>query len=373
MNDIIIEVQDIDGNLVASTNDVVGAGDEVLNLDNLVSGDTYFIGVRNFDSAGGIGTFTLCTRFTSASTCDYGAGPYNLCGTYKADYVAADAYRFEFTSTTTFETFTKVQNGSTFLPLGTVPGLAWDDTYDVEISAIYYIENGQDGIDTIEVPTQSPCQIMISAHPLTALRLTDQCANGPRFLGSTVASEPFVCGAIDYKWTFERTDVPELPFDHYRGTSNRFLSLLSVPGLVPGGIYNVTTTPVFAGGEGNPGIVQCMSIVGPLMAFETENSDDHSFEINHKNLSEESSVEFAIYPNPCDGTMINLNLLDFPGEQVEMIVYDATGRVVFNQQFANTGQVNTIINFENTLNTGVYTVMIQSGNLNLTERLVVQN
>jgi len=371
LNDIIIEVQDAMGNLVASKNDVNGAGDEILNLSNLVAGQQYSVGIRNYDSSNGIGMFTACISFANSSTCDYGSGPYNLCGSYKADYVAANAYRFEFTSTTTLETFTKTRNGTTFLQLGTVNGLQWGDTYDVAITAIYYVPNSEGENDTLEILTQSLCEVIIASQPTTSLRPADQCSNGPKFLGSSIASNPFICGVIDYKWTFERTDIAELPFDFYRGSSNRFLSLLTVPGLVAGATYNVTTTPIFAYGEGTPGSTQCLSIVGPQLMFGFD-SENQSTKLVHNRLAIEETT-LGVYPNPFDGRMININLTDMEEELSIITILDVSGRIVYDVQYVATGDLNTLVQFNSQLQTGIYTLVLTNGTKRFTEKLLVNN
>jgi 2',3'-cyclic-nucleotide 2'-phosphodiesterase (5'-nucleotidase family) len=371
-NDIIIELQDANGNLVASQNSISGAGDELLISDLLTAGDTYKIGIRNYDSSEGIGVFSVCISFTSSSTCDYGVGPYSLCAMYKADYVAANAYRFDFTSTSTGDTYSATKIGSTFIILSSVPGLAWGDTYDVEITAIYELLDSEGNPITIEVPTQSPCQIIISNQPNAALRLTDQCSNGPKFLGSTVASNPFICSVTDYKWTFTRTDLSELPIVHYRGSSNRFLHLLTVPGLTPGATYDVRVTPIFASGEGQEGPVTCLSIVGPQMMLTSEVLAETENSTTHRNSTSEMNSDMSIYPNPCDGNMIYLNLTGFDESMVNISIFDMNGKLVHSRTEPSTSLLQTIIHFDQALVSGVYQVVVSNNARTFTEKLLVK-
>jgi len=372
VNDIIIELQDAFGNLVDSENIVAGAGDEVLNISTLTPGDTYLIGVRNYDSNGGIGVFTLCTKSVTASTCDYGYGPYSLCGSYKADYVAANAYRFDFTSTTTLSTYTLTKIGSTFLQLNTVPGLTWQDIYDVEITAIFNIQDGLGNIDAVEVETLSPCQIEVIAQPLADLRAQDRCAAGPRFLGATVAATPHICGVVDYKWTFTRTDMAELPFVHYRGIANRFLKLSTVFGLTAGATYDVTVTPVFSYGEGIAGPVRCMSIVGPIMMAPQPDINGLERTVDNKNMTIDQ-LELGVYPNPNAGDMINVNFVGTEETVILVDIFDAMGKMLFSEQYTVSGSLNTIITFDQPLANGVYFVNFKLNDTIKTERLVVQH
>ncbi|MBL7942519.1 MAG: T9SS type A sorting domain-containing protein, partial [Flavobacteriales bacterium] len=312
------------------------------------------------NSATGIGTFTLCSTFFNASTCDYGPGPYSLCSTFKADYVAANAYTFDFTSTTTFETFSKTKEGSTFLTLSAVPGLKWGDTYDVEITALYYYTNTEGQPDTLSISTQVPCGMSIIAQPLAELRASDRCDNGPRYLGSSVAATPFICSAIDYKWTFTRTDVPELPIVHYRGAANRFLNLNSVTGLVAGGTYDVTIAPVFTGGDGNDGAVQCLSIVGPGM-IETVAGNEIEAEFI-KNITTEIESGFNIYPNPSSGEAFMLHAPELDEEFVFITVNDYAGRTVYQARHIITEDSDIVIVPQQQLASGYYILQLHTGN-----------
>ena len=61
-------------------------------MGNLAAGDNYEVVVS---SASGAGAFGICSQIIDTRA-DYDEGPYDLCDIYKADYVAADDYRFRF-------------------------------------------------------------------------------------------------------------------------------------------------------------------------------------------------------------------------------------------------------------------------------------
>jgi hypothetical protein len=230
------------------------------------------------------------------------------------------------------------------------------------------VENGT-GTENIEVATLSPCQIIINPQPLAELRSQDRCSSGPRFLGQTVAATPHVCGVVDYKWTFTRTDVAELPFDHYRGAANRFLGLGTVSGLVAGATYDVVVTPVFSYGEGVPGATQCMSIVGPVAMPGMSNDNDI---FSNEKIAAEGMIDVAVYPNPSNGEMMYVNLTGIESDVVVMDIVDLTGKLVSSHQFTVDGSLNTIVSFEETLANGVYFVKFNIGSEVRTERFVVQ-
>jgi hypothetical protein len=370
---LTIELFDSGMNSVDLENAVVGNGDEALNIGNLTPGETYWISVSNDDPGSGIGTFTLCVQWLPDTDCDYGPGPYSLCGTFKADWVGANAYAFHFTSTTTMMTYDKTQPSpypGTFLVLSTVPGLEWGDTYDVVIGAVWNLMDGSGAVEAVEVEGTSECQVIISDQPLMVLRPSDNCANhGPHLMGSTIAGQPFVCGAVDYEWEFTRTDVPELPIYHLRGAANRFLTLNTVPGLVPGGTYDVRVRPVFASASSDWGPVDCLSIVGPAMM---EVNEGPVAEAEADKTVETDGFDVALYPNPNNGEMFNLNLTNIESELVLVDMFDMYGRLVYSQQFTVNGALNTVISFDTPLAGGSYSVKITMNGEVRNERMIVQ-
>jgi len=372
MNDIIIELQDAFGALVDSENAQATQGFENLNFGGLVVGNTYIVGVRNSNSAGGIGAYTICVQAIGDSECNYGPGPYSLCNTFKAVWIGGSVnYIFHFTSQTDFSTYTKNNGASTFVVLSTVAGLTWDDTYDVVVGAEYTLSYAG-GMEQVEVLSDNPCFITVNPQPVTVLRPSDNCANfGPHLLGQSVAAQPFVCGAINWKWQFTRTDVPELPIVHYKGNNNRFLTLSAVVGLTLGGTYDVQVAPVFSYGDGDYGTVDCLSIVGPALISE---HNSHNEIANHQTAKVEmEEAAFALYPNPNNGSILNINITDIQSETVMVNITDVMGKVVYQNLFVvNDGSINTIISFDRMLANGLYMVNIDEGEKHFSEKLVVE-
>jgi|GEM_PF-1499706 len=364
--DVFIEVQDIGGAQVATENAHAG-NDETLNIGGLTVGNTYVIGIRAVNSNTGIGPFSLCMHALGASECDYGPGPYTLCQTFKADFVNASQYIFHLTSQTTFITYTKNNGASTFLTLSSVPMLTWGDTYDVEIDAVWNLTNSAGGAEQVIVSTNTPCSLTIVAQPLAKLRTSNNCANfGPHLLAQTVWADPFVCGAINWKWKFTRTDVPELPIIHYKGNSSRNIQLTAIPGLVMGATYDVQIAPVFSYGEGIYGAVECLSIVGPGGMVENDNQIDMDAE-----KIDVSTNEAAIYPNPNNGLMLNLNIAGVEGDFVAIDITDMFGKLVYSNDFAVNNSLNEVIVFDEQLASGMYNVIMFVDGKLITEKLVV--
>jgi hypothetical protein len=51
----------------------------------------------------------------------------------------------------------------------------------------------------------------------------------------------------------------------------------------------------------------------------------------------------ALYPNPNDGALVNLNLTDLTSGQIQIRIIDALGRVVHTRSFSTEGSLNTIL------------------------------
>jgi hypothetical protein len=367
--DVAIDLLDGSLNPVDAENIVAGNGDEILNYGDLTPGATYYISV-----SGNTGAFSICAQWIQDSDCDYGPGPYNLCDLFKADWVLAAGYAFEFTSNTTAITYTYEKAAAlqpnTFVKLSDVAGLTWGDSYDVNCLAFYNLTNGSGATEKVYINSGSVCNITINPAPTMILRPSDNCTNfGPHLLGQTIAGQPFVCGAVDYEWEFTRTDILELPFTKLRGAANRFLNLNTVTGLVAGATYSVRVRPIFSYGPGAYGAADCLSIVGPVgMTTEGPVADQMASE----DKVEVDGIATAIYPNPNAGTMLNINLTGVASEIVNVDVRDQMGRLVHSAQYTvNNGSLNGIITFNKQLAGGMYTITFNADGEVRTERFVV--
>ncbi|MFY8077657.1 MAG: putative metal-binding motif-containing protein, partial [Flavobacteriales bacterium] len=147
-NDILLELQSNAGVLLATENAVAGLGGEVLNFSGLTAGQVYKVGVRNYNSALGIGSYTICVKMLKRGGCDTGNSPawsstLNLCKIFKATWAGSGVqYRFTFVGTSGIalgNTYVKTQN-SDYLTLSTVsPTMPLGCTYSVTVTTIFNI------------------------------------------------------------------------------------------------------------------------------------------------------------------------------------------------------------------------------------------
>jgi hypothetical protein len=382
-NDILLELQSNAGVLLATENAVAGLGGEVLNFSGLTAGQVYKIGVRNYNSALGIGSYTICVKMLKRGGCDTGSSAtwsstLNLCKIFKATWAGSGVqYRYTFVGTSGIalgNTYVKTQS-SDYLTLSTVvPTLPLGCTYNVSVTTIYSLTNAAGGVELIEVPALSACSITMEQEAATALRASDRCSAGPKFRGAIVASLPWVCGVTNWKWEFTELDAGGnavgIPIVYFRGAASNYCNLALVVALQYGKTYAVRTAPVFSYGEGAYGIVQTMCIVGSAGMVLEQGSEVNGNATRDMLVANE--VNMNVYPNPTHGTDVNINLSGVTSDNVQIRVVDAMGRQVWSNRYSVDGVLNTNITFEQPLANGLYFVeAIFNGEVQ-TQRLMVQ-
>jgi hypothetical protein len=377
--DIVIELQTAAGVLVAQENAVAGLGGEILNHYGLTAGQVYKVGVRNYNSALGTGTYSICAKMLKRGGCDYGPGPYSLCQYFKATWAGAagTSYTFTYTGLTgpaAGNVYTRTQNSDICILSSVLPTLPYGSTYSVLITNTYTLNNGAGVAETISVPALAPCSMTTAAQPVTALRTSDRCTAGPRFRGSVVASLPWVCGATNWRWEFTELDAQGnpvgLPITVNRGAASNYINLGTVLQLQYGKTYSVRTAPIlsYTGTNYQWGTTFCMSIVGSAgMIADGSQANNQTVRVETAN-----EVNMSLYPNPTHGTDVNINLSGVDSENVQIRIVDAMGRQVWNNRYSVSGVLNTNITFERPLANGLYMVeAIFNGEVH-TQRMMVQ-
>ncbi|MFM1772590.1 MAG: hypothetical protein RLZZ71_1732 [Bacteroidota bacterium] len=382
-NDVLLELQSNAGVLLATENAVAGLGGEVLNFSGLTAGQVYKVGVRNYNSALGIGSYTICVRMLKRGGCDTGSSPawsstLNLCKIFKATWAGAGVqYRYTFVGTSGIalgNTYTKTQSSDYLVLSSVVPTIPLGCTYSVTVTSIYNLVDAAGNTEQIEVPALSACSITMEATPSTALRASDRCVNGPKFRGAIVASLPWVCGVTNWKWEFTELDAGGnavgIPIIYYRGAASNYCNLGLVVALQYGKTYAVRTAPVFSYGEGAFGTVQTMCIVGSAGMVLEQGSEVNGNATRDMLVANE--VNMSLYPNPTHGTDVNINLSGVESDNVQIRIVDAMGRQLWSNRFVVNGVLNTNITFDQPLANGLYFVeAIFNGEVQ-TQRLMVQ-
>ncbi len=374
--DVVIELQDALNNAI-EVEDVVAANSlEVLNIGTLTAGETYFVRVAPLAPVAATANFDICVQEIPDTRCDFGPGPYQLCDPFKADYVLADSYVFNFTSQLDASTSTvQTSNGFSIIWFSNVEGIQYDVTYDVAIDAVFALTDGSGLTEDVAVINDEPCTAIIGSHPAAQLREQDNQANfGPHFITNYVAATPWMCGVVNWEWEFVNTDNAQLPFSWETASSNRYIRLTQAPGLLEGSVYEVRIRPVFSYGPGEYGEAQLLSIIGA--AGLTVNDDSPVVVAPQADRSLiDNSAAAMLYPNPNNGEALFINLegIAVDVERVMIDIYDVAGKRVISEQIAGQGSTNLFTQLSlSELHSGMYIVNIMAGEQMFTQRLAVK-
>jgi hypothetical protein len=389
INDVVIELQTDAGALLASENATSGIGNERLNYFGLTPGETYFIAIRNFNSAlGAGGSFQLCVQRVLSSTCDILSSPTNRinpCNSFKADYTAANQYIFHFDPTvnTTASTITYTLGmtsapANPWISLASVPGIQYGEVYDVTIDAVYQLPFGNSQVEMLTVTGAQVCQLYIANQPSMSLRVADSCPN-TKLRNAIVRAEPRICSnVVDYEWEFTQVlPTPGLAQTHLRGMNDRNLRLSSVPFLQNGGTYDVRIRPIFAGNV--PGswstVSSCLRIAGAAN-IGVSKGEEEAVNLDRRNSIVEfnETFEFSVYPNPNSGDAVQLNINGINQENVTVQITDALGKRIYENKFyIESDQFYTVVEFNNSLTAGLYFIeLVTEGRVREVKKLVVQ-
>ena len=393
-NDIVIELQDANGNIIDVENTVVGIGTEVLTKTGLTVGAIYRVGVRNYNSnAQAGGQFSGCIRHLRAGGADSGTSAtwpstIGMCNLFKASYCGGTGvqYRFTWTGLTGIaagQVYTRTQTSDYLTITSVTPMLPAGCTYNVLVTAIYTIANGAGTNEVFEMPAATPTTITISANPLTSLRTSDQCSAGPRYRGSVVASLPWVCGVTNWRWRFTEVNPVNLqtvglPIEQNRGAASNYLNLNSVTALQYGKTYAVRTSPIYTytGTNYQWGPVSYMCIVGSagMIIDPSESVSQGSTKDAVQDPSEGVSQEFelSVYPNPTHGEDLTLSLSGIISENVQVKIYDALGRKIESNRYVVDGTLQTTLNFANELSNGLYILEVSTEDVRRSVRFMVE-
>jgi hypothetical protein len=199
-------------------------------------------------------------------------------------------------------------------------------------------------------------------HPSMQLNSAARCSNGAVTLSTVISGDPFVCLSVNYEWEFTRTDIPTAPFYHLRGAANRFMNLGTVPGLVQGATYDVRVRPIFAGGAGNWGPVQCMQLAAPLLSVMTESEVFHEMpSFRTEEPIESAPSQLQVFPNPATGNGFSINYAGLEEwETAEVVVFDATGRAVYSSVHSGSELINLEIRPQEVMAAGNYIVHVMT-------------
>lgn len=380
---------------IVTENAQLANGNEILITDDLVSGTQYWVAIRN--AAGGTpGTFTVCIQSLAASTCDNGPTFAGLCSSFKADWVGTGSYTATFTSVSNpLNVYSYTTSGtSSWIPLTVVTGnvgnptaggLQYGESYDVIVASNFTLPDATGASQSaVAAATSATCTINILpaaamnvgvAYRSTGSGSSTIAGSNPRSLGSWIQTNIFMCGAIGYQWHITEVDyldqvvslTPATPTTVARQVR---LNTASIPGISAGKRYRVKVAPIFAWGTGSYDEASSYYVqVAGSAGMVAENNDN---EVVLVDKTTETGVFASLYPNPSNGEMVNINIAGIESESVNIRIMDASGRIVWSNNFFVEGILATSVNFDRPLAAGVYMVeMTYNGEVS-TQRMVVQ-
>lgn len=374
--DCELELENAGGTTITSENATTSNGNEILAFGGLTPGTQYWLAVRSLNASPS--SFSCCIQSLNDSRCDSGPIFSSLCNTFKVDWTGTSSYVARFTETAApFAVHTASITGSTSIPLRNIAGLQHNRSYTVSVDAIYTVVDAGGNTSTITATSNESCPITITQHPLVNLRGIDRDP-ATRTIGAFISTDVNVCGVSNWQWSFELVDNAgnpvglEGPQEVLANSTSRFIRTSSIPGVAAGNRYRVRVRPVFPSGSGiyddaSFHYVRIASSAGMAEVFDnTANPEEVYFERNTEN-----GVFAALYPNPNNGDMVNLNLAGIDSDNVNVRIMDASGRIVWTNRYVVEGALNTIIAFDRPLTSGIYLVEMTFDNQVITERMMV--
>ncbi|MBX7052914.1 MAG: T9SS type A sorting domain-containing protein [Flavobacteriales bacterium] len=360
---------------------------ERLNYSGLTPGTTYYISVGSANGATS-GAFTLCIQHLMPSGCAYSipAGGFPLCGSYKAIYRGATAqgvsYNFSFTGVGGGASGTTSLNGTNGLITLSHPSLAlrYGGIYDVAVHVNYALQNSAGTTEVITVngtSTSTNCSsVTMASQPAIEVKLSQRCPavllRSHYLIGTPSGGSGNACGATSYTYEFTPIDgcggsATGMLTEYTTSLASPYLALGVLPSLGSQGAWRVRIRPNFAYGLGSYGPPQDILVNGTANSATLENQ---GLEQAEKSLWNNSLS--AVYPNPCHGDLININLSDINEDVVDVRIVNQLGQVVYQNRFSVDGSLNTMIVFSETLSSGLYFAEFNHGTHSEREAFVVQ-
>jgi hypothetical protein len=388
--DAVIELQTSAAVQIEAENANAAIGGlEVLNTGNLVAGQTYYVGVRNYNNTN-VGTYTICVSPLGVSGCasQAPAGGFSLCNSYKAKWTGASSYTFNFTGVggnAPLATSSVASLTGTITLNNTNLGLRYGSLYNVRVDANYMLNNGlgqPDPMITVlgVVPSVGCQNVAIMQQPLVEVRSTQVCPTlllrTTSLLANPITGSSNVCGAISYSYEFTRvsnclgTTVIGSPFVVNTTGAAASLTLTSAFPVQLGttGYWSVRVRPNFNGGfNGTWGPAKVIAVSGSA-ASQMLDEEDATQQVK----TFEAQPLSVVYPNPNNGSAVNINLTDIGSGDLTVKIVDAVGRTIYNNRYTVDGALFTQIDFAEQLTGGIYLVEFTINGETMNERMIVE-
>lgn len=396
----------------ATINPAPDAGSEVLYYGNCIPGQTYYVCVRNNNNTPG--TCSLSISFLRGSQADI--GPFtggtgffiNTCANFKAafrsqasgyivkrwpDQAAANAAVAPGalgTGTTAWTFSIPPQangTGYTICQLGRILPANLTSapvTYYVTVDVVYNLKDAAGNNNNITAFGNVASPVGLNNETALTVRSTDLCNLTSKNITSFLATNRSVCGTSRYDWKFKEVFPTQGLSAYVAGGAgaSRLVGLSSVAGIATGKRYDVwiraahldgisfstgtavdsplavdswfptsggCTTPTSSTCAGNASCVKTLGAAGMV----ANNDSDEVFSTSLSNIN--------VYPNPSNGSAINVAWTDVDGV-VKAMVLDATGRVVLEKVWLAENGLMQTLSFNEKLSSGLYNIALIHNN-----------
>jgi hypothetical protein len=134
------------------------------------------------------------------------------------------------------------------------------------------------------------------------------------------------------------------------------------------GYWSVRVRPNFNGGfNGTWGPAKVIAVSGSAASqmLDEENATQQVKTFEAQPLS-------VVYPNPNNGSAVNINLTDIGSGELTVKIVDAVGRTIYNNRYTVDGALFTQIDFAEQLTGGIYLVEFTINGETMNERMIVE-
>jgi hypothetical protein len=83
-------------------------------------------------------------------------------------------------------------------------------------------------------------------------------------------------------------------------------------------------------------------------------------------------MELSVFPNPTNGTNLNISISGISSDNVVVRTFDAFGRKIQSERYVVDGTLQTELNFQQALSDGLYLIEVTSGTSTKSARILIQ-
>lgn len=361
-------------------NMVDGIGTEILNYNGLTPGTLYRIVISTLN--GQAGGFDLCIQNLRQPKCVSTQSTWKLCDLYKSVSTGATSTTFHFTDENGITKTASSTGGSIFLN-NLLLGLKHNQTYNVTLTANYMLTDGAGNPELIQIIGEDTCVVPIINHQLVEVRENNRCsqtelARNEQLWGSLIGSGS-ICGIKGYRIEFTQADNCEgvisnpepLTFSKPTNITQPYINLNYAFGdlannLPNSGFWSVRWKPRFTDYEGTYGPAQTIKVknTGNQIQGMAQFSSEPMQGIG-------SPIATAIYPNPSNGTNLNILISGGNGENCTIKILDSMGKIIQENEHILNEKYSTQLKVTQELSAGVYFVEYVSEEYKKVDKFIV--